>query len=240
MAPKKKIRNNKAKKSQEENPRPPTTITCPKCDEAIIVPRTCKHGKKLINCQGTGCTTTHIEEHNAHCIPITISAPKRPKAPSGPAPDHRSNLNDVEIAASILGGPTDPVVAYWSAVRAAREENNRLAKRHAETLASMTPERLHAMGALTVQLNAAVKSRGGKPVRYLEGAPFTEWFSKLESGPYDDVNEWREKLKGMVEGSKTADEIGYDDEESEDEGDACPTPQVGDEGDVSPANETED
>ncbi|ETI24519.1 hypothetical protein G647_03888 [Cladophialophora carrionii CBS 160.54] len=234
MAPKRKARNNKAKKNQEENPRPPTTIPCLKCGEAITVPRACKHGKKLINCQGTGCTTAHIEEHNAHCIPATISAPKRPKAPRGLAPEERINLDDVGIAPPALGG------SYRSAIDAAYRENDRLAKRRAETLASMTPERLHAMGALTVQLNAAVKSRGGKPARYLEGVPFTEWFSKLEKGPYDNINEWTERLKAMVGGSKTAEEIGYDDEESENEEDACPTPQAEDEGDVSAATQTED
>jgi hypothetical protein len=240
MAPRRKFRNNKAKKNQEEIPRAPTTIPCPKCGEAITVPRTCKHGKKLINCQGTGCTTAHIEEHNAHCVPVTISAPKRPKAPRGLAPEERISMDDAEFEAPVVGDPSDPRAVYRSTIHAIHQENDRLAERRAKTLDSMTPERLHAMGALTVQLNEAIKFRGGKPVRYLEGVPFTEWLSKLEKGPYDNVGEWMERLKGMVKGSMTAEEIGYDDEESEDEGDACPTPQGEDEGDTLPTTQTED
>ncbi|KAJ9617311.1 hypothetical protein H2200_001032 [Cladophialophora chaetospira] len=181
MPPKKKARNNKARKNQEEVPRPPTTVSCPKCSEDIIVPKTCKHGKKLLNCQGTGCTTAHLEEHNAHCTP-----------PS--APTFREQL---QATRKLVG----------------------------EANLAMTPERLHAMGALTVQLNAVIKSRGGKPVRYLDGVPFTEWFAKIERGPIANVNEWVAKLKDVVEQKKMVEDVGYDDEESDGDGDACATPE---------------
>ncbi|EXJ93841.1 hypothetical protein A1O1_02234 [Capronia coronata CBS 617.96] len=61
----------KTKKSRAKASKPPTqkTIDCPDCGEAIIVPKKCKHGKNLIKCQGTGCSTAHITEHNKQCQP---------------------------------------------------------------------------------------------------------------------------------------------------------------------------
>ena len=158
MAPKKKSRNNKTKKQQEGTPRPLPTIPCQRCSEDIIVPKTCRHGKKLINCQGTGCTTAHIAEHDAHC-PAAVR----------------------------------PTLHFL------------------------------AMHDLTLQVNALVKLRHGKAPRYVGGTPWTEWFGALERGSPAYVHMWTEELRGVVEGRKALEDIGYDDAESDD-GDGCPTP----------------
>ena len=98
-------------------------------------------------------------------------------------------------------------------------------RRREASLMEMTTTRLAAMGLLTCQLNAVITYRGGKPVRYVKGLPFTEWFSKLEKGPVLRVDEWTQNLKDVVEGKKTVEDIGYDDEESDADGEACPTPE---------------
>ncbi len=105
------------------------------------------------------------------------------------------------------------------------EEHAPPAARRAETPATMTPEHRQAMGALTVQLNAALKIRGGKPVRYLNGIPFTEWWIQMETGPIELVDEWIGKLKDVVDKMKSVEGIGYDDEESEGDEEACHTPE---------------
>lgn len=46
----------------------PKTLTCQTCREAIEVPDQCQHGKKLANCQVTGCITAHITAHNDTCV----------------------------------------------------------------------------------------------------------------------------------------------------------------------------
>ncbi|EHY54982.1 hypothetical protein HRR83_005760 [Exophiala dermatitidis] len=58
----------KKKAPQKDTSTPaPKTIACANCGDSIIVPKQCKHGKKLVNCQGTGCSTAHIMDHNKQC-----------------------------------------------------------------------------------------------------------------------------------------------------------------------------
>ncbi|KAL2423861.1 hypothetical protein ABEF95_008713 [Exophiala dermatitidis] len=58
----------KKKAQQKDTSTPaPKTVACPNCGDSIIVPKQCKHGKKLINCQGTDCSTAHIMDHNKQC-----------------------------------------------------------------------------------------------------------------------------------------------------------------------------
>ena len=132
--------------------------------------------------------------------------------------ESRTDLDDPKIRQELKINRTEANMMI------AQEVNERLRRRE-ESLSNMTAVRLAAMGQLTCQLNAVIKIRGGKPARYLEGHAFTEWFSKLEKGPILRVDEWIEKLKDVAEGRKTVEEIGYDDEESEADGDACPTPE---------------
>ncbi|KAK4939034.1 hypothetical protein LTR10_020608 [Elasticomyces elasticus] len=56
---------NKKKSKSRGNapPPPPKTVDCSACHQPIIIPRSCRHGKKLINCQGTDCSTAHITAH---------------------------------------------------------------------------------------------------------------------------------------------------------------------------------
>ena len=217
MAPKKKIRNNKAKKIQEDGPRPLPTVPCEACGDPITIPRTCRHGKKLINCQGTGCTTAHFDEHNAHCNGSLAIV--RPSAPLGLSKaEVAAELDDPELRQQLGLNRTEASVIQSQEIR------ERL-KRRGETLANIAPVRLAAMGLLTHELNAVIRTRAGKPARYVEGLPFVEWFSKLEKGPILRVDEWTEKFKSVVEGRQTVEEIGYDDEESEVEGETCPTPE---------------
>jgi hypothetical protein len=216
MAPKKKFRNNKAKKNEEDNPRPKPTVPCQNCGEPITVPQTCKHGKKLINCQGTGCTRAHIQEHSVNCKALV--APIRSKAPMGLSEiEATSELNDPKVHEA---GNIDRTTA---SVIMTKELNERKRLRE-QSLANMSLTRLAAMGVLMQQVNAIVRLRGGKPTKYIEGLPFKEWLSKVEKGPIMFVDEWIEKFKDVVEGKQTLEAIGYDDEESEADEEACPTP----------------
>ena len=237
MAPKKKTRNSKTKKDQDDVPRAPFTIPCQHCGEDIIVPKACKHGKKLINCQGTGCTTAHLEEHNATCAALsTLTASTRPRVQTESTGGRKTALHDVPediVARWDDGSPITETQIQRLRLHTMKEENERLASMRAATPTTMTPERLQAMAALTVQLNATIKTRGGKAVRYLEGIPFTEWFANMENGPSELADEWIEKLKEVVKAKKTVEEIGYDDEESEGDGEACHTPPDDNEGDSS-------
>jgi hypothetical protein len=57
----------------------PETTPCKKCGQDIIIPRTCRHGKKRLNCHGTGCISAHMDEHNVNnCPERTISIPNGP------------------------------------------------------------------------------------------------------------------------------------------------------------------
>lgn len=101
-----------------------------------------------------------------------------------------------------------------------------------ETSASVpshkTPDHSAAMGRLTVQLMAVIKTRGGKAPKYVATVPWALWYKGLEQTPISSIDEWAEKLKDVAEGRKSTQEIGYDDEDSDDEG-ACPTPEDEDE-----------
>jgi hypothetical protein len=136
-------------------------------------------------------------------------------------------LSEVEITTELDDPKTrwERKIDGTTASKMIAQELHERVRRREESLSNMTSVRLAAMGILTQQLNAIIKHRGGKPARYIEGLPFTEWFSKLEKGPILRVDEWTDNLKDVVEGRRTAGEIGYDDEESEAEGDACPTPE---------------
>ncbi|KAI1622046.1 hypothetical protein EDD37DRAFT_503685 [Exophiala viscosa] len=57
----------KSKSRRNDPPPPPKTVDCEVCQQPIIIPKTCRHGKKLINCQGTGCSTAHIGAHENVC-----------------------------------------------------------------------------------------------------------------------------------------------------------------------------
>ncbi|KIW29456.1 uncharacterized protein PV07_05270 [Cladophialophora immunda] len=185
---KKNRRNKVATQAQTQSTPTPKTVSCPRCNEQIVIPKTCKHGKKLINCQGTGCTTAHFDEHNANC---------RLVPPSNPA--------DTPSGMSGMPKPRSPSVQVSDL--------------------SKTFQSAHtaAMGTLSEQLTA-LKKRRGKDPRYVQGIPIGEWLRMLEGGRVQQVNQWTEKLKDLVQGKKTAEEIEYDDEDSDDEGDRCPTP----------------
>jgi len=216
MAPKNKPRNNKLKKSQD--PRPPITTPCPRCNEAIIVPKTCKHGKKLINCQGTGCGTAHIEEHKAKCSAATATTTTTtPSAQPLEGIDFsKVHIHEHDGAFHIhencdCGAPA-PGLASASA-----------AAPGPTTTAHPGPKYL-AMHLLTLQVNALVALRGGKAPKYIGGKSWSEWFAGLEMGDIEAIEAWTEELRGVVDGRKTAEEVGYDDEESGESGGA-PTPE---------------
>ncbi|OAP61495.1 hypothetical protein AYL99_03698 [Fonsecaea erecta] len=196
---KKNRRNRVATQNQDQSLPPPKTVPCPRCHEEIIVPKTCKHGKKLINCQGTGCTTAHIDEHNEHCQPV---APSRP-ATSGPA-----NTPPEFSGPTLITGPwvTGPPNAQLSAA-----------------LRTFNSMHTVALGELSFQLTNLM-TRRGKYAKYVDGMPVTEWFHKVEDGSVQLVNQWTEKLRKVNNGEQTVEEIGYDDDESEDLGDECATP----------------
>ncbi|EXJ91979.1 hypothetical protein A1O3_00529 [Capronia epimyces CBS 606.96] len=63
MAPTKKKRS----RHKCPSPLPLKTVDCSRCGAPIIIPKQCKHGKKLINCQGTDCCTAHVTDHNNQC-----------------------------------------------------------------------------------------------------------------------------------------------------------------------------
>ncbi|KIV86715.1 hypothetical protein PV11_02311 [Exophiala sideris] len=65
--------NKKKSKSRGNAPPPqPKTVDCSACHQPIIIPRSCRHGKKLINCQGTDCSTAHITAHKDVCPANTL------------------------------------------------------------------------------------------------------------------------------------------------------------------------
>ncbi|EXJ74662.1 uncharacterized protein A1O5_01355 [Cladophialophora psammophila CBS 110553] len=224
MPPNKKRnhRNKAATQGQTQSAQAPKTVPCPRCGEGIIVPKACKHGKKLINCQGTGCTTAHIDEHNANCRPAAPSRPSNmPERMPGTSSGTAAGLREPEpipvksyLPASST--PDAPVYGPW----VTGPPNGRLA----DLLKTFSSTHTVAMGHLSEQLTRLRAHRGKLP-RYIQGMPIDEWFNRLEEGSTLQVNEWTEKLRDLVEGKKTAEEIGYDDDEGDDEGDACPTPE---------------
>ncbi|KIW87589.1 uncharacterized protein Z519_11914 [Cladophialophora bantiana CBS 173.52] len=223
MPPNKKRnrRNKAATQGQTQSAQVPKTIPCHRCGEEIIVPKACKHGKKLINCQGTGCTTAHIDEHNANC---RLAAPFRPSTMpqrmQGTSSGTAAGLREPEpipVKSDLLASTPDaPVYGSW----VTGPPNGRLT----DLLKSFPSTRTVAMGHLSEQLTRLRAHRGKLP-RYIQGVPLDEWFNGLEEGSILQVTEWTEKLRDLVEGKKTAEEIGYDDDDTDDEGDACPTPE---------------
>ncbi|KIX94164.1 uncharacterized protein Z520_10190 [Fonsecaea multimorphosa CBS 102226] len=218
---KKKNRRNKvATQNQTQSIHHPKTVSCPRCNEEIVVPKTCKHGKKLINCQGTGCTTAHLDEHNADCRPITPSKP----ANMPPGIPRRTSRR----APGVIVPPSTPVALDPSVLTAQSPLDSMWANGPSnipvsDRFPALSSTYTLAVEELSKQL-ATLKTRRGKQPRYVQGIPIDEWFQGLEEGSAQEVNEWTEKLKDLVEGKKTAEEIGYDDEDSDDEGDGCATP----------------
>ncbi|OAL26898.1 hypothetical protein AYO20_09931 [Fonsecaea nubica] len=211
---KKNHRSKAAPQDQAETARPPKTVACPRCNKAIIVPKACKHGKKLINCQGTGCGTAHLVEHDASCQPLNPPKPANPSL-GQPRSSHETATAPTLPLVTLTMPDVSPAHSAWI-LGPPKSQVADLSK-------TFPANHLIAMQELSEQLRSVKECRNKQP-RYVQGIPIDEWLERLEKESAAEVNQWTRKFKDLVEGKETAEAIGYDDEDSEDEGDGCLTP----------------
>lgn len=87
-----------------------------------------------------------------------------------------------------------------------------------------TNHELQVLIILIAEEIAKIEQIRGKPLKYLEGVPKEEWIKDLKIGDVSRARDWARILKDVGDGKKTFEEVEYDDEESDLEGDVCPTP----------------
>jgi hypothetical protein len=179
MTTSKHARGKKAKEALDPEPVPETT-PCRNCGLDIIVPRICRHGKKRLNCHGTGCVSAHLDDHNViDCLERTIAIPHGPDLViwrSGHRPAHDRSRTFPN------GAPTD---TFGHALEAFI---HMLELRQLEQHGSMMPvERRCAMGRLFGLHTKISDTRGCRP-RAIQGVQIDDWLWDIAQQPLAWIN----------------------------------------------------